>query len=494
MGNVSSIKTNYILNTIIQLLLIITPFITMPYVSRVLGVESVGEYSYSASIVSYFVFTAVLGSSTYGQRQIAFDKNDNHTLSLTFWNTFTFRVITTFASTGLYFIYLVLSNNMNLLCVIMSVNIINVSFDINWFFQGLENFKQVAIKNIIIKLISTALIFILIKKPSDLWLYALIIVLSTAIGSISIWISIRGKISHIKISEIKPFNNFKDIILIFLPTIAIEIYTILDKSMIGWFSDSSSENGYYEVAEKMSRLSLTIVTSLGAVILPRVAFLFKNNKLHEAKEYIKKAYKFIWMFSIPITLGLIAVSSVFVPVFFGDDYSKSIVLLEILSLLVIFVGLANVTGIAYLIPTKQQNIYTISVTIAAVINIIMNLILIPKYYSVGAAISTITAEGIGCSIQIGYCIIKKQLRMNDIIFASWKYMLSGSLMFVLVFLLKTFFFDSGVISLIILIVSGVTFYFTFLLLIKDSFLIKNLKSLFRIKGGKNNDSTKRDTK
>lgn len=471
-----SIKKNYIYNTLFQVLLLIIPLITTPYVSRVLGADNIGKFSFFSSLASYFTIFAIFGSRTYGQRYISFYRDSRKELSIYFWNIFVFRTVMSIAMSVLYIFFLNISGYENLISLIFALNIIDVAFDITWFFQGIEKFKQIVIRNIIIRIISTISIFILVRSKDDLWIYTLIICLVALLGNVVMWPSILKIID--KPSKIAPFFNFKQMFLLFLPTISTQVYMVLDKSMIGFITGSDYANGCYEQAEKIARMSLTIVTSVAVVVLPRIGNLYKKGQLDIAKVYLYKSYRFVWLLSIPIAFGLIGISSLFTPVFFGAGYDDIVGLLQIFSFLVIFVSASYVTGLSYLIPTEQQNIYTIAVTLTAFINFIMNIILIQKYGAFGAAISSVFAEGLGCVIQIAYCCIKRQLEMSLIFKSFWNYFVCGLIMLGFIIFLKGYLPESSV-SLILLIPVAATVYFLSIISFGDDFVLENMRMLLK---------------
>ena len=439
-----SVKKNFIYNSAFQVLILLVPFVTTPYVSRVLGADNIGKYSYASAMVTYFTLLAALGSTIYGQRKIAYYRDNKEEMSQVFWNTFFFRCVMSLISFILYFIYAIFFEGLNLINIIIALSILNVTFDISWFYQGIEDFKSVVIRNLIVRIICLSGIFIFIKTANDTWKYVLILMLAQILGSLSMWRVMPQYICFVK--RINPFDGFKDILLIFLPSIAIQVYTILDKSMIGWITGSDYANGCYEQSERIARLAMTVV----------------------------------WLLAIPIMFGLMGVSSVFIPLFLGSGFDDAIGLLCIFSILVLVVSLAYVTGISYLIPTKQQNVYTAAVTIAAIVNFCMNLILIPRVGVFGAAIASIVAETIGTAIQIIYCISKKQLNAKQIFVPCWKYLLSGSIMLLFVETLKTK-FSGGIVSLCVLICTGGLSYVGVLLILRDRFFIDNINKILKRK-------------
>lgn len=471
-----SVKRNFLYNSIFQVIVLLVPFVTTPYVSRILGADNIGKYSYASAMVTYFTLLAALGSTVYGQRKIAYYRDDKKQMSRVFWNTFFFRCIMSIISLTLYIVYVIFFEGINLINIIVALSIINVALDISWFFQGIEDFKNVVIRNLIVRIICLCGIFIFIKTANDTWKYVLILMLAQILGSVSMWRLMPRYVMFVK--RINPFDGFKDILLIFLPSIAIQVYTILDKSMIGWITGSDYANGCYEQSERIARLAMTVVTSIGTVVLPRVANLFQKDNMDEAKKYVYQAFQVVWLLATPIMFGLIGVSSVFIPLFLGGGFDDAVGLLCIFSILVLVVSLAYVAGISYLIPTKQQNVYTAAVTIAAGVNFCINLILIPKIGAFGAAIASVVAEATGTTIQILYCVFKKQLNAKQIFKPCWKYFISGIIMLFVVQALKIK-FTNGIISLVILICAGCISYVILLLILRDKFFVDNLKKILK---------------
>lgn len=466
-----SVKKNYIFNAMYQLLLLVVPFITTPYLSRVLGANGIGIYSYANSMVSYFILFACLGTGTYGQRAISYVQDDVEKRSKAFWETFCFRLIMSLITLVFYGIYIFTIKENRLIFIILSLNIMNIIFEISWFFQGMEDFQKTVLRSAFVKILNIIFIFAFIKSSDDLVLYVLGTMVLTVLGSMSLWTYLPKYV--IKVKDIKPFRDFKTILKLFLPTIAIQVYTLVDKSMIGWFSEGSNyfENGYYEQAEKVIKICLTVVTSLGTVMIPRIGRVFKEGNTKKVQEYMYKSYRFILLLAIPICLGLISISSIFVPIFFGPGYEKVETLLIVLSFLVIVIGLSNANGYQYFVPTGQENILTLTVVIGAISNFIMNLILIPRYYSVGASISSVVAESLVTLVGFIYIRKEKIFSLRKIVKESLKYFISGITMFVILLFIKQY-LSVSVISLGILIVAGGIIYFAMLLILKDEFVLK----------------------
>ena len=240
-----SIKKNYIYNTCYQILMLLTPLITTPYISRVLGADGIGQVSYAESIVSYFVLFATLGISTYGQREISYVQDSKKDRSIVFWNTKFLQVVISSIVLGVYFSYLIVTKS-GILYYILAVNILAVIFDVAWFFQGLEEFGKTVLRNVIFKFINIAYVFLVIKTKEDVLWYAFGLTFFALLSNISLWGYLPKYIQKISIKELSPFKSLPVVLSLFIPTIAIQVYTVLDKTMIGMITNSSFENGYYE--------------------------------------------------------------------------------------------------------------------------------------------------------------------------------------------------------------------------------------------------------
>ena len=466
-----SIKKNYIFNVSYQVLLLIIPLILTPYVSRVLGPEGVGRYSYADSIVAYFVLFATMGISIYGQREISYVQADREKRTQVFWETKILSVITSLCSLIVYIPFIVFNDNWPLYLV-LAFNILSVTFDVTWFFQGMEEFGKIVFRNLIIKIINVACIFLLVKTKDDVAVYGFCIAFFVFLGNISLWLSLPKYIGRPDFLKIKPFRNIKVVLSLFVPTIAIQIYTVMDKTMIGLFTTNSLENGYYEQAIKISKMVLTLVTSLGTVMIPRIGFHFERKEYDMVEHYMYRGYRFVWFLGIPLTFGLIGIASNFVPWFFGPGYEKVVFLLSVLAFLIIAIGISNVTGMQYLVPTKRQKMLTISVVIGACVNFAMNLVLIPMFQASGAAIASVVAEFTITIVQLYY--IRKELSVKRIIKNGFRYFIAGMGMLA-VLLMEGYFLSSSIGHTFFMILTGGAVYVVVLLVLRDEFLLKNLK-------------------
>lgn len=468
-----SIKRNYIYNLSYQVLLILTPLITTPYLSRVLGADGVGTVSFADSIVSYFTLFATLGITTFGQREISYVQDDYQKRTAVFWETKLLQIITSFTVLAIYFAFALIQQN-KLLYLIFSFNIIAVLVDVVWLLQGMEEFGKIVGRNIFFKILSIVYIFIAVKTKDDILNYVFGLSFFLFLSNASLWVYVGKYVGKPDWKNCNPFRNIKVVISLFIPTIAVQVYTVLDKTMIGVITQSAFENGYYEQSIKISRMVLTVVTALGTVMIPRIGYHFNRGETDLVNSFMYRGYRFVWFLGIPLCFGLIGIAPNMVPWFFGPGFDKVVILLSVLSLLILAIGINNVTGMQYLIPTKRQNLFTMTVLIGAGVNFALNLVLIRYFKSVGAAIASVTAETVIAAVQLW--MIRKELSVIKIVVSSWHYVVSGGIMLTLLTVAgKRMTPSIGHTAL--LIASGAMVYFILLLLLRDSFFIDNMRSV-----------------
>ena len=476
-----SIKRNYIYNLIQQLMSLLTPLITTPYISRVIGAEGIGIYSYVSSIVAYFALFAALGTASYGQREISYCQDDRERRTEIFWNNELLCIISTFTCLILYAVFCVFQKENRIVFIILSLTVLDVCLNVSWLLTGMEEFGKIALRNILIKIISIAFIFIFVRSKDDFVVYVLGLTLVSVVSNLSLWPFVPKFVNRPNFKALKPFANIKTVLSLFIPTIAISIYTVLDKTMIGVITRDAAENGFYEQAFKISRIALMVVTSLGMVMIPRIGHHFEKHEDDIVRQYMYRSYRFVGFLGVPICFGLLAVASNFVPWFFGNGFKKVVPLIGILGFLTISIGVNNVTGMQYLIPTKRQNIFTKTVLIGAGVNFIANICLIPFFGAIGAAIASVLAESVIAVVQL--VIVRRELSILIIIENSIKYFISGFIIFCILYFIGQYLVPS-ITNTLILVLCGAAVYLVSLLILRDSFFIENIKQIsnrFRIK-------------
>lgn len=472
-----SITKNYIYNLLYQVFILITPVITTPYVSRVLGAEGIGQYSFTNSVVSYFVLFAALGFGYYAQREIAKYQGNKQEQSKVFWEIVIIRAVSVLTVLIVYELLILLGvfgQKYTLLMTILSLNIIAVAFDPSFLFQGNEEFGRLVLRNFLVKLLSIICVFAFVKQPNDVWLYVLIYSIAGLFSHFSIYLYLPKMICKQQMSNLRPLRHLKPAIILFIPTIAVSVYTMLDKTMIGVITGSDALNGYYEQAEKLVKMSLTIVTSLGTVMIPRNSNAIQNNEIDDVKTNIYKAIRFVWFIGTPIMFGIIAVADNLNLWFFGPGYEPVITLMRILSPLVLAIGLSSVLGVQYLIPAGKEKLLTYSVIIGAISNFILNIVLLNLIGIIGVAIASVFAETIISFYQL--FVLRNTFSIKIILFSGWKHVISGVIMLALLLFISSY-LSSSILNTMILILIGILIYFFSLFVLKEDTVLDIIKQI-----------------
>lgn len=471
-----SIISNYIYNLSFQIISILFPLITTPYLSRILGVEKIGIFSYTLSITTYFILLSSLGINLYGQREVAYVQDNIEKRSKIFNDLFCIRLTIITFVLFIFLLFILFIKSYKVYFILWILELIGTFFDISWFFQGLEEFKKTISRNFLVKILCLVLIFIFVKSDADLGKYILIYSLATFIGNLSLWIYVPKYVKFMpKYENLNIIKYLKNLFIFFIPQLATKIYTLLDKTMIGIFYDNKSEVGYYEQSQKIIFLLLTILTSLGTVLMPRIASYFSKKDYKKIKECILNSFEFVFALGIPIFIGVILCSKYIIPLYLGDGYDKSVILMELLSPIIIVVGLSNITGIQLLVPMKKQKEYNMSVIIGAIINFVLNLFFIYFWGSIGAAITTLLAEVIILLVQLKH--VKNIISVKEILIISKKYIIMGIFLFISCFFIRKILPNDLFISLIIMATFTILEYFILLYIFNKKKLINILYNI-----------------
>ena len=393
----NSVKKNLAYNFAYQILAIVLPLITTPYISRVLGPTKVGEYSYSYAIAYYFVMITMLGLNNYGNRSIASVRDNKEELSKTFCSIYCMQLCTGIISLGAYIIYGVFVSNITMTWI-TSLYVLSAVFDVNWFFFGMEQFKLTVTRNTFIKLFTTICIFVFVKRQEDVYLYALIMVLGILISQLILWQFLRKYVRFHRVAIKEVTKHIKPNLILFIPIIAVSLYKVMDKIMLG-FMTTKTEVGLYESSERIIQIPMALIQSMGTVMLPKMTNLIAKKDEETTKNYFASSIMLVMFLAASMCFGIMGVARYFVPVYYGDGYQKCIELFQILLPSCVFLAFANVIRTQFLIPRKKDGIFISSVIIGAIVNIIINVLLIPKMQSIGAAIGTLVAEIVVCVFQ-----------------------------------------------------------------------------------------------
>lgn len=468
-----SIKKNYIYNTLYQILTLITPLITAPYVSRVFGSEGVGIYSYTNSIVTYFTLFAALGTVSYGQREIAMHRDDPKEASKLFWEIEILSVVTTGVALLAWIGWILISTDYTPYYGVLTMSVIAVAFDISWYFGGYEKFKYIVIRNTLVKIAGIALLFIFVHTRNDTLLYIGIMAATGLLGNISMWTYLPKMLTPVNFKTLHPFKvHLKQTLAYFIPTIATSVYTVLDKTMIGAITNSASENGYYEQASKIVKIFQSLLFSLNTVMSARQSYLFAEGRLDEIRDKINKSFEFLIALAIPFMFGIMAVAANFVPWFFGDGYDAVVPILIAMSPLPLVICISNILGSQYLTPSGQRARSSKGIIAGAITNFILNSILIPQIGALGATVASVAAELV---ISIIYVHISKGfIGWKQISGIAWRKLIAGIVMFVAVWFVGRGQSGSVLITLVQVVV-GTAVYCLMLLLMRDQIVKDALK-------------------
>jgi len=469
----TSLKSNFVFNLIYQVVAIITPIITTPYISRVLGAEGNGRYSYALSIVTYFGMFGILGITTYGQLKIAQCRDDEEQLRKNISEIMTIKTITMLLSIICYGVIIATADdNYRIIYMVLLFFLLQNINDVAFIFQGLEMFKTLAIRNLIIKIVNIAMIFMFVKDLGDIYIYVFIIHGVMFIGNFFLWPKVFKYFKIVNPLHCNFMYHLKESFVYFVPTIATSVYTVLDKSMIGWITKSEAQNGYYEQAHKIEQILVVLVTALGVVTLPRMAYLNKNKDRDGMKHIMDITVNFIMFISLPMCVGLFAVAPVLVPCFLGDGYEACIPLVRIFSLLIIIVGLDNTIGKQCLVATNRQRMFNIGVISGAVLNFLVNMCLIPVLGANGAAISSVCAEGLILTLFLIFSC--DMINFKPMVVSFIKYGIIAAVMGVIVWLIGRA-MEVRTLTLVVQIAAGVAIYFVILIIIRDEFVMRAMK-------------------
>lgn len=449
-----STNKNFLYNLVYQIFIFIIPLFTIPYVSRVLGANNIGIYAYTYSIISYFMLAAMLGINNYGSREIAKAGENIKLRSQKFFSIYFLQLICTVIMCILFILfYFIIEYDNKKILLIQFIYLISCAFDINWYFFGVEKFKITISRNIIIKIISLILIVILVKLNNDLWKYTLILSLSTLISQLYLWLFIRKEVKYEKVSVKEIFSHLKKCLILFIPVIAYSVYRIMDKTMIGYFSNTF-QLGNYENAEKIITIPISFITALGTVMLPHMA---KTDDYSFSKK-ITDSFKLCFFMLFPISVCLLVIADDFSTVFFGNEFIYSANLIKILIITVLFSGVTNVVRTNYLIPKSKDRVYVISTIYGALVNFVLNIIFIKKYGAYGACIGTIAAEMIVMLYQIEKT--RSNIEYYNNIKSVIPFLVKSVIMGIIIYLVNYFNISNILIKVSIQVLLGVIIYFS----------------------------------
>ncbi len=472
---------NYIYSILYQLLIVFTPFITTPYLARVMGEETLNINVLTANLVQWFVIFGIMGVNHYGNREIARVRDNDEDRSKTFIEIFIMQLVSMIFSTALYFMFAFrVYPDLSIYVLAQSITLLSVSLDITWFFYGVEDFKKASIRNMIVKVVGIALIFTMVDSPDDIMTFILINACTAVCGQFIMWAQLPKYVKFTKVTVQGVLRHVRPNIALFIPQIATSVYTVLDVTMIGVLSQNEVDATFYDQAQKFVKMFLFFITSIGSVMLPRISNTFSKGNHDEIKYYLRNTLRFAMYLSIPMIFGIVGMIQNFIDWFLPSSFSVVGLMIICTSPIILFISLSNVFGTQFMIPTGLTKEYTISVVSGSIINFIINLILIPRYSAYGAIIASVCAEFSVTIIQ--WVLVRKKIParvgFNDV----YRYIVSGTVMALIVYQIGELLGSSILVNFIQVSIGGVL-YFLICFLLQDPFQ----KSVFSkvLKRGRN---------
>ena len=385
-----SVSKNSAFSMINKGLSVVFPLVTVSYISRVLGAAGIGEVSSAQNLATYFSMAAALGIPSYGVRAIAQSKRDENSCNKTFSELFTINFISSIIATVVYlitaFCFKINNSNTALALIFSSIIVFNV-INIEWVYQGYEEYEYIMIRSLVIKIVSILLLFIFVRKKSDLVAYAFIICFGSIGNYVLNFINLKRyvKLSFCNISLKK---HIRPIMTFFVSVIAIEIYSLLDVSMLTVMSNATSV-GYYSNSTKIVKAVANTLTGISAVLMPRFSYLFSEDNKSEIKKLSRQFLNVTFLISVPCCCGIILVADQIVEVLFGVEFLPAI---SILSILIVLMPLSGGVFCQLLLTAGKEKSYLACVLIGTVVNAVLNYLLIPTLTQNGAAIASVIAE------------------------------------------------------------------------------------------------------
>ncbi len=477
---------NYIYSILYQLVRVILPVITVPFLQATIGAATIGISDFAGNISSWFILFGVLGVNVYGNRQIAKVRNDKENLSRTFFEILFMQFANMVIVSVFYALYILVAVRENALIYwIFFINILASAIDISWFYYGVEDFKIASIRNTLVRICSVGLLLLFIKSPEDLVVYTVIITGTELLGSLAMFSRLKKYITRVPFSLKDAYrNHFRGTVALFIPTIAINVYTLLDQSMLGFIGGNMQSLNLYKTAQSFVKMFLQFITSIGVVMLPRVTNVFYNDEggREKAIGYIGTTFKIACALSIPMVLAMVFVSPTFFPWYLRRSPNvvpEMIRLVQISSPILFFIALSNVFGTQFLVPTGRTKEYTTSVITGAVVNFFLNLFLIPRFLGYGAAVASCIAELTVTLVQYNFVRNDLKLSVDRSILI---YLLAGALMSAYVFLIGNV-MGARILTNVVQAGGGVLVYALTLILLKEELFTSLLGKLLRRNNG-----------
>lgn len=388
-----SLAKNATFNIIYKLFNVLFPLITSMYVSRILMPAGIGRVEYAKNIVTYFVSLAALGIPNYGIREIAKTREEKQENQRVFCELFVINAISTLIFCIAYYSLIFLNNsfvNTRPLNAVVGIILIFNFFNIDWFYQGHEQYAYIAIRNIIVKSIALICILLFVRNSNDTIIYALILASATVGNYVFNFVHLRHYVKF-TLRNLSIKRHLKPVFVLLASAIAVELYTLLDTTMLGVMCDDTIV-GYYSNSAKMIRMITTFLAAIGAVLLPRLSYYYNLNQVENFNKVVNKAIKILCWITVPSCIGVYFIADDLIVILFGTSFAPAANITKILTPLIFAVALNNLFGTQILITLNREKYLLFSVISGALSNMVLNYFLIPRYQAEGAALASAISE------------------------------------------------------------------------------------------------------
>ena len=457
------IVRNYLYNVAYQVLVLMAPLVTAPYLARVLGAECLGIYGYIASVSSVMQTVMMLGLYTYGNRQIAYCRDDSKTVNRTFWILMALRCGCGLIGLAAYLVFALVSKYRLYAFAYLPWLVANI-LDISWLFVGYEDMKPTVMKNAGIKLVSIVGILLFIKRQEDLWLYFMLISVGTLLGNLSIYPHAKKYVSSPEFDTAGITKHLWGSIALFLPEAAASLVLQVNRVLLGSMLPDVKQTGYYDQSDKIVNIPMTFVTVFSTVMMPRIAHEISVGNDSSAGHYVVAAGKLALMIAIPLSLGIAGAAANLVPWFLGPGFEPAIPVIQILSPMVVANCLMGMTGSQYLTARNETRYLSYVNAVGLVIVLALDLLVIRRYGAIGAAASIVASRFVVSLMQLAK--VRKHLPLGELARPCLHYIVAATIMFITIEV-DSMFVQQGAILTAVQFATGVFVYFIILRLLKD---------------------------
>ena len=404
-----SLKMNFIMNAILTMSSFIFPLITFPYASRILGPEGTGKVSFATSVIAYFLMFAQLGIPTYGVRACAKVRDNKLELTRTAQELLVLNLIMGAVSYAVLFLALAFVPRLRqerMLYLVVSTTILFSVISMEWLYKALEQYTYITVRSIIFKLVSVAAMFALVHTQDDYVIYGGITILAASASNLFNFFHARKYISMKIVGGYRLRRHFRAVAVFFAMACATTIYTNLDTVMLGFMATDEAV-GYYNAAVRIKGILVSVVTSLGAVLLPRASYYVENGMMEQFRSITRKALNFVFLAATPLMLYFILFAEEGIFFLSGDAFAGAVLPMQIIMPTLLFIGLSNILGIQILVPLGKEKVVLVSELAGAAVDVVSNLLLIPRLGAAGAAVSNLNAEFMVLLVQ--YFALRKEV-------------------------------------------------------------------------------------